>query len=529
MPEEISGGGAPSGGAPSTPATPAPVSAPSTPAPQPIAQPSTPAAPVATPTKNPGEQDHDYIRRVHAQQDAQKPAEPVAEPPKPEPVAQPVAAEPAKPEPAKVEPEKPAEAPKAVVSEDPLDALGPLPASKFAQALAEHPELETALEAAGLPKDDLFAALRDGAFGSETRKLGLPDVDSVKFAVETAGTMRKMDLAATEVKRGDLDSTINFVRDVLLPMSYVLDDEGNPRMMEVNENGRMVQYPQTDGTVQVVLDNFRDLGIAQVAADAEALLKSGDPAKQEFGERLMEMAKGIQEYIGGKPKSAEDLPEELRAERASLDAEKATIAADRQKEADAKFETFKGEIRTKADAQLDSMVGGWLDESSLAAKPGDSAEEKGRKEFVRNGVMKEIREGLLERLSQDDAFLAEQEQLGRRGSSPATLTKLVNLYKRYASRHMETIASPVLTRAGAERIRQSQARTQKVATQEQVTRTEPRGGTQPALPRTPQVNETDLMQQSRSELMTELRREPRTDEMIARFRQLIAKSQAVAV
>jgi hypothetical protein len=526
MPEEPVS--VPSGSAPSSPAvsSPAPAAAPSTPAP--AAAPSTPApiaapaAPSGPPVKGISEPDNEFLKRFHEYQDAQPKEAP--EPPKP------VAAEPAKPavEPAKpaTEPAKPAEAPKPAeaVVDDPLDKLGPLPASKFAEALAAHPELEAALETAGIAKDDLFAGLRDAAFASQVRDAGLVDQDSVKFAVATTATMRKMDLAATEVKRGDLGTTIGFVRDVLLPMSYVLDDDGNPKMVDVQEGGRTVQYPQTDGTVQVLIDNFRDMAIEQIAADAQALLKRTDNAgMQEKGQAIADAVKTLQEYIQGAAPSTEELTDELKQQKAGLDARQAEMDTARNKEADDRFNKFKDDIRTGADTALDEKVNGWLGQSSLAAQETDTASEKDRKEFLRNGVVKEIRDGLLSRLSTDDAFLAEQEQISRRGASPKTMTALVNLYKRYSTRYLETVATPVLTRAGGERVRQVQALRAKVATQEKVTQMEPRGATSPALPRAPQVNETELMRQSRTELQKELRREPNTSEMIARFRQLQAK------
>jgi hypothetical protein len=533
MAEEITGG-APSGGAPSAPvsspapaapASAAPASVPSAPAP--VAVPSAPAAPAGPPVKGIQESDNDFLKRFHAYQDAQ-PKEPVAEPPKPvatEPV-KPVT-EPVKPatDPAKPEPVKPAA--EAAAVDDQLDKLGPLPASKFAEALAAHPELETALEAAGIPKDDIFAGLREAAFAQQIKETGIVDLDSAKFAMATTATMRKMDLAATEVVRGDMGSTVNFVRDVLLPMSYVLDDEGNPRMMDVQEGGRTVQYPQTDGTVQVLIDNFRDLALEQVAADAGALLKRTDNAQaQELGQQLQDAVKAVQTYIKGNPASGEELTEELKQQKATLDARQAEMDNQRTQESEQRFNKFREDIRTGADNALDEKVTGWLGQSTLAESETDSASEKQRKEFLRNGAVKEIRDGLLARLAADDGFLAEQEQIARRGASAKTQTALVNLYKRYSTRYLENVATPVLQRAGGERVRQVQALRAKVATQEKVTQMEPRGATSPALPRTPQVNETELMRQSRTELQKELRREPNSSEMIARFRQLQAKAIA---
>lgn len=528
MPEDITGG-APSGGAPSapvsTPAPAAPASAtpavPSTPAP--VAAPAVPSAP---PTKGIQESDNDFLKRFHEYQDKQPKEVPEA--------AKPVAAEPVKPvEPVKpaVDPAKPAEVKPidaAPVDDDPLDKIGPLPASTFAKAIADHPEEAKAFFAAtGLDMGDMTAGFREAAFAHQVKEAGLVDLDSAKFAVATTATMRKMDLAATEVKRGDITSTLGFVRDVLMPMSYVLDDDGNPRMMDVQEGGKTVQYPQTDGTVQVLIDNFRDLGFEQIAHDAKALLARTDNAQaQELGQNLTDAVAAIQAYVKGAPPSGEELSEELKQQKATLDAREATLNTQRQAEEEQRFTKFTEDIRVGADSALDGKINGWLGESSLAAKDGDSDSEKGRKEFLRNGVVKEIRDGLLARLEKDDAFLAEQEQLARRGASAKTLTGLVNLYKRYSTRYLENVATPILTRAGGERVRQVQALRDKVATQEKVTQMEPRGATAPALPRTPQVNETELMRQSRAELQKELRRDPNPSEMVARFRQLQAKAVA---
>lgn len=531
---------APSGGAPSSgdsgasPASSAPVSQPvSSPAAAPVV--AQPAAPSGPPVKGPGEADDKFLARFHEYNDKQPKTgdELPVKVEEPKPI---VAAEPVKP----VEPIKPAEAvktPEQIAAEtkaaedakpkveNELDKLGPLPASKLAEALEKNPELEAILEENGLHKDDLFGALRTAAVAGQYQEL-FPDVETAKFAQGAAITMHRMDLAATELKPGDLASTQKFVQEVLMPMSFILDEKGEPKMREVKRgDGSVLQIPETDGTVSTMLNNFRDIALEQVLADADQLSKSNNEQHKELGERLLSAAQEIQNFIkGSDPNAAKDLPEELKAERARIDADRQALNTSRQQEADQRYETFKTGVLESTNSELDKIVNGWLEGSSLMPDPNDNQQVKESKEFIRNGVMREIRDGLFDKFNRNPLFLAEQEQIGRRGYSAATKAQLVNHYVRSANATLEKVAAPILAKAGYERVRQSAARATKIAAQEKLSKMEPQGATRPATPTVPKVDEKSLMAEARTQLRTELRRDPQPSEMIERFRVLVAKA-----
>lgn len=530
------GGAAPTGGggggsSPAAPAT--PVAQPAAPAAQPAAAPASPATPVSTerPVKGPAEPDNQFLERYHKWNDAQ---------PKPTGDEQPVVADPAKPAPAAAEPAKPAVDPAkpaepakpatepekpaaAVAAVDPLDSLGPLPASKMAEILTANPELDAALEKSGV-KDELFQGLREAAVASQFRE-EFADIETARFAKGAAITMHQMDLAATELKPGDLASTTKFVQEVLMPLSYILDEEGKPKMREIKRSdGAVLQIPETDGTVQTMLNNFRDLAVEQIVADAQELSKRDNPQHKELGERLLAAVHEIQSFIkGSDDNAAAELPENLKAEKARLDAQQTAINTQKAQEADQRYETFKTGVLEDTNAALDKTITGWLEGSSLAPNNADSQQTKESKEFSRNAVIKEIRDGLFAQFNRDSLFLAEQEQYGRRGYSAATKALLVNHYTRSANAILTTIATPILTKAGHERVRQSAARAAKIDAQGKISKMEPTGATSPALPRTAKVDELSVMAEARQELIKELRRDPPQDVLIQRFREKVAK------
>lgn len=541
MDEPISapGGGAPASTGGEGGGSSAPVSTPSSSTAAPVSSPATatePTKPVeaapaadATPVRKVGETDLSYIERYREWREQQgKPTgEGVAQPTKADETVKP--AEAAKPgEPARpAEAAKPAEA--ATPEKNPLDDVGPLPASKVAEALKANPALEAELEKAGIDKEELFTSLREAATATQFREL-FTDLETAQFARTAAETFQRMDLAATELKAGDLASTQQFIQDVLMPMSYILDDTGKPKMREVKRaDGSVLQVPETDGTVQTFMDNIRDVAMEQVVADANYLLGQNNDRAKELGERLLAAANEIQEFIKGVDLNSDGVSDEVKAERARLDADRAAFAETKRQEADQRFETFRNDVLSTTNDLVDGMVNEFLSKTSLADDPNDSAQAKESKKFIRDGVLREIRDGLYNRFNSNPLFRAEMEQIGRRGQTPAVKQALVNLYKRQANAAMEKVAVPVLQKAGAVRVQKSKAIAAKVAAQTNASQHEPRNATSPSIPTAPKVDHNALAGEARKQLMSELRRMPTAKEVIERTRALIAKAgQAVS-
>lgn len=536
--------GAPSGGATSAaPAasTPAPAAAPvSTPAAVPAATPAAvPAVPAiaapaaeASPTKTPGEADDKFIKRVNEWRDKNPTPtgdEKPVDAPKPAAVV-----EPAKPaEEVKVDP-KPAvaadaEKPVAAALDDAIEALGPLPASKMAELLTANPALNAALEEAGI-KDELFDSLREAAVATQFRE-EFADVDTAKFAKQAAITLHKMDEAATNLKRGDMESTKKFVQDVLMPMSYKLDDEGKPIMREIKrDDGSILRVPETDGTVQTFFDNIREVIIEQIVADASVLVKRDNPQQQGLGEELQAAMEVVRNYIKGSDSTAAaNLPEELKAEAERIRVDRESLNTRKTEEAQQRYTDFANSVQQAVDADLDAnVIRSWIKGSSLEHDPSDSQQTKEGKEFAIKAVTAEIRTALYESLNKNDLFLSEQSQIGRRGYSPATRAALVNAYNRTAQGIIERIATPILTKAGYERIRQSAARARKVAAQEKVSKMEPRGSSSPALPRPQEIDQSKIVAEARAEFIKEHRRDPRPDELLEIARNKVALATRTA-
>lgn len=514
--------GAPGGGAPSVAPTPSAPSTPATPStPAAPAAPSSHATPSAVPGRNPGESDLAYLTRTAEWRD-QQPREdltgeaPVVEAPKPVEVPKPEV----KVEAPKVEAPK-AEEPKLELVKNPLDDIGPLPATKLAAALETNPELEATLEAAGLPKDELFASLREAAKVTQFRELGLPDVETAQAAVTAATQFYGLDSAATELKPGDLQSTASFVSK-LMEMSYLLNDDGTPKMQKLAD-GREV--PQTDGTVSTLLDNLVDLRIEEALSQATKLTETKNEQAVALGERVMSAVQELRQFIKGVDPDAEGQSEQIKAERARLDADRAAFAQTKQQEADQRFEAFQGDVLKSTNEALDKLIlGDILDQSSLAIEATDSDAVKQQKQFSRDGVVREIRDGLFAKFNANPLFKAEMEQISRRGASAGTQKALVNLYNRYANAALATVATPILAKAGAAKVEASKAKAAKIAAQVKDSKTEPRGTTAAVAPKIQKVDQAELTRQAGNELVAELKRMPTSAEIMVRTKALLAKA-----
>lgn len=518
--------------APST-STAAPASSTAPAAGQPQADSAAPSqADSAMPTRKVGETDLAYVERYQKWNDEQKlkaagdkttqPAKP-AEAPAPVAAAKP--AESAKP----AEPAKPAEAakPEGEAEKNPLDDIGPLPASKVAEALKANPALEAELEKAGIGKEELFSSLREAATATQFREL-FNDVETAQFARQAAETFQRMDLAATELKPGDLQSTQKFIQEVLMPMSYLLDEQGKPKMREVKgRDGQTYQIPETDGTVNTFLDNVLMHGLEQFEYQCQGLLQQNNEFAKERAERVMAAIHELRDFAEGKGGN-ENLSEEVKAERARLDADRAAFTETKRKEADERFETFRQDVLGSTNSFVDGAVNDFLSKTSLADDPNDSPQAKESKKFVRDGVLREIRDGLFARFNSNPLFIAEMEQIGRRGQSAVVKQQLVNLYKRQTNAVIEKVADPILKKAGALRVEASKTRAAKIATQIDNSRTEPRGSTSAAIPTTPKVDDAALTRQAYAELVAEKRRMPNPTEIMERARALKAAAMKAA-
>lgn len=456
---------------------------------------------------------------------AQKPAEAKTGDEKPAEPAKP-AVDPAKPaEPAKAEEPKPGEKP-AEPAKPAESALPPEVPSKLAETIFSNEKLSAALEEAGL-KDELGEALRSAAREGEFRKVFV-DVDAAKHARAQAGILARADMAASNLKAGDMASTRDFVQKVLMPMSYILKEDGTPETMEIDDGrgGKSTVY-RTDGTVGVLLSNLGDLYIDRTIFDANEMLEfvkahPDDPRADDIksqAEALLASADMLKEHHGSKGKPVDDskLPPEVKAEKQRIEAAKRELDEKQAKDRSERFTQFQNDLVTESDKTLDSMIDGWLDKSSLAASQGDSQQSKDSKEFMRTSIRAQIRQALYGKLNADELFLDEQEQLGRRG--PSALKELTRTYRRYAENYVYDIATPILTAAGHEWVRQAKARAEKIATQEDASRVDARAGSAAAKPHVPEFDALKAIREFTADFIQKNHREPTLDEKVAFGRQ----------
>jgi hypothetical protein len=426
----------------------------------------------------------------------------------------------------KVEEKK--EDPKPEVVKNPLDDIGPLPASKLAEALEKNPDLAAQLEAAGLDKDELFAGLREAAKVTQFRELGIPDVETAKAAVTAATQLYGLDSAATELKPGDMQSTASFVGK-LMEMSYLQNEDGTTKMQEFTRpDGSKYSAPQTDGTVSTLLDNLVDLRIEEALSQAKNLLNGTNEQGKELGERVMAAVHEVRQFIKGVDPDAEGQSEQVKADRARLEADRAAFNSTKQQEANQRFESFRQDTLKSTNETLDGLIGGVLGQTSLAPDANDVQAVKEQKEFIRNGVMREIRDKLYDRFNSNPLFKSEQEQIGRRGPSAGTQKALVNLYNRHANAALEAVAAPILAKAGAVRVAASKAKAAKIAAQIKDSTTEPRGTTAAVAPKIAKVDQAELTKEAGKQLIAELGRMPTGAQIMERTKALIAKAGTAA-
>lgn len=447
-----------------------------TPAPAPVettapAQVDTAAAPeFKSPAREQDEDNMAYMRRVREAREAFATGKPAAEAPK---LAEVPAVEPAKPtEPAKEE-SKPGEIDPDALTAEELEDLQGISTTELADKLKANPELDAKLEAAGI-RDGIFknARLADKAIKfTEVFPGGLQDATHAR---DQAATLGDLDNIASAVQ--DVDSVKGFYQ-ALMPLSYVLDDDGKPIPAE---GGGF----QTDGTVNRIIGQTVRYAIGQFPQDIFKDVMASPTGKDMLLKEIESLSNGsdddetkavlefVQERIGQRASAAKNEPQagkekELFEKEQSLNAEKIRLDQQRQTADSQKANDNERAVATAISARLDKLI-----DSTFAnfAIP----------EFNKKTAMEEIRKALYDQIEKDPVFKSQANQLSRRQHSERTTTERVGLALRTAKSMLMTVARPILKEAGANVIGKQQAKLDKINTQTEVTRrTESKGSSAP--------------------------------------------------
>lgn len=416
------------------------------------------------------------------------------------------------------------------------DDFSPVPTEKLAE-MAKDPEFQKLLEKYKATEGDFFATSRlaDKAvkFMQE-----FPTIESAQHAKVRAAAFHKLDDSFTDLKPNDIAGTSKFVNDVMLPLSYLRDDNG--QVMKDPQTG----LPITDGSAFVFMDNVVGMrtgfiaqqiekiggeqGIARAMSDPnigklfDAIATAAKKVGGDRGEQL-QLAADLLKGCGkaGTPSGGDgELSEENKARLAEADRVKAE-AETRQQELDKtekaahqqKIATFKDTVLTESSKGIDDLVGGFLDRTSLK-------DDK----FLRPAVLKMIREGLYKNMSSDDLYKSERDEIFQfYGVSKTAHQKWVSLNVREAKARLKNIADPILAEAGARKIGRAQERAETRSEQEKRSQMETKGGTTTSLPR-PAAASADphaLIAQARENLQTR-GEEVNTASLLAERRRLMA-------
>lgn len=468
------------------------------------------------PPRNAGEDAREYMRRTREAREAHIKGEPakVAEPVKD---AQAVAEAAKVGDPEKVEDPAKVADPAAV---DP-DALSPediageqgIATTELAEKLKADPDLAAKLEAAGI-KDAVFANARLADKAIKFTEVFPGGLEDATFAKEQASTFGELDNVATAVV--DVDSVKNFYQS-LMPLSYVLDDAGNPIP---DEAGGF----KTDGTVNRIIGSTVRYAVQQFPQDVFNEVMALPGGKDMLLKQIESLATGsdddelkaaleiVQERFGQRASAAKNEPQtqkekELFEKEQSLKAEKEGLDRQRQTAESQKAEDQERAVATDISSRIDKLI-----DSTFAnfAIP----------EFNKKTAKEEIRKALYERISSDPVFKSQANQLSRKQYTEKAHTERVGLALRTAKSLLMTVARPVLKDAGADVIRKQEAKLAKITTQAEVTqRTEPKGSSSPT-GGAPQMTGAQEVQAAKESLAKKGNASPSTSELLAERRLL---------
>lgn len=423
--------------------------------------------------------------------------------------------------------------------------LVPLATEDLSAALTKDPEATRAfLEKTGLTEDALLSTARLATRAAEYAAAGLPTIEAAKHAVTRAKAFHTMDDRFTSLKKGDVPGTMQFLNEVMLPMTYLRD-----------ENGEIMRDPQTklpltDGTTFTFLDNIdamRGDFVARQIANApanqlelalgyavsngaiskvlDAIAAAADKVGGDNGEQIkiaVDVLKGLGK--AGSPASMENLPPEVRArleeaERTKTEAQQRQAEMNRQEaeKEQARVQTFKNEVLTESSTEVDKVIDAFVDRSSLK-------DDK----FMRPVVLQKVRDALYESMANDPLYLSQRDAITIGGANARTHKAWVALNVAEAKARLKSIAGPIFAEAGARILSRAEERGKTITQQKDASRMEPAGGTRTAAVSTPQQLDDHALVAKARENIRARGEETDTGAVMAEFRKLKAAQSGAA-
>jgi len=340
------------------------------------------------------------------------------------------------------------------------------------------PELRAALEKAPEMRNAMFRNARLASETSRYKEL-FPDVDSARYAAETSATFRQLDdlfLGATSPQ-----GTGRFLQK-WAEMSVLADAQGRP----ILENGVPKLHPAFTG----MLDNIRTNELKYLRQKAET---QGD-------QELVAALDIIAERNSPASAAHDELPPHLRATADQIKAREAELNRRQLQQQQAERGRFDRAVGDDSTNRINSLIEPVLQKAALP-------------EFVRQTAREKIDNAIVGSLAKNRFFQARMAELGRYPLTAETRQQRVNLIMS----HVQAIAGPivrqVLSQATAPVLAAHEARRNRIATQVERSRTEPRSTTGNFAMQASRSPE-QLFEQIKSEYASEHGEEPSAQKLI---------------
>ncbi len=340
------------------------------------------------------------------------------------------------------------------------------------------PELKAALEKAPDLRNAMFRNARLASETSRYKEL-FPDVDSARYAAETSATFRQLDdlfLGATSPQ-----GTGRFLQK-WAEMSVLADAQGRPIM----ENGVPKLHPAFTG----MLDNIRTNELKYLRQKAET---QGD-------QELVAALDIIAERNSPASAAHDELRPHLRATADQIKAREAELNRRQLQQQQAEQGRFDRAVGDDSTSRINALIEPVLQKAALP-------------EFVRQTAREKIDNAIVGSLAQNRFFQARMAELGRYPLTAETRQQRVNLIMS----HVQAIAGPivrqVLSQATAPVLAAHEARRNRIATQAERSRTEPRSTTGNFAMQASRSPE-QLFEQIKSEYASEHGEEPSAQKLI---------------
>ena len=365
---------------------------------------------------------------------------------------------------------------------DPV-ALAP---KELAGKIETDPALTAALDANPELKNELFANARLAAETAQFKEVfGSPA--EAKVAAEGHAKFASISSKMLGIKDGDAAS-IAPVMSEMLEASALRGPDGQ---LQYDAKGQLI----TDGSIGRFLRNSFHQRLDLFASQFVA---TGDDEGQAAVDILMERA-GLRAPSSAKEEemSAEVRTqyEALKAERAALDQEKTTRAAE-------VATAYHSTVNTRIDAMMDTGINAVLSRAT------------GLNDFSRKTVESNIRTALAQEISRNPQFQTEIDRLERMPYGPERQKAHMALATRYFQTGLAKVATAKLAEAGAALTARQQAQATKSAARTEAARSEVRGAL-PTAKAAPAQTEREQFASVESDLKKSLGRSPTNLELMA--------------